>query len=115
MLAAEVCVLALNRQLQFPFLWLIPAAVVVLLIIAFLPLFVPIKHPAQNEQFWRAGIFYVNRDDPALFVRKRFRTGYTINFGHSWSWWVLSLILLLATTPIVLAVSMLINIRHLAR
>ena len=52
---AEVCVLALTHQLQFPLLWLIPAAVLVLLTIAFLPLFVPIKDPPpRNEEFWRA-------------------------------------------------------------
>ncbi|MFT3916457.1 MAG: DUF5808 domain-containing protein [Anaeromyxobacteraceae bacterium] len=32
---------------------------------------------------WRAGgLFYVNPDDPALFVPKRFGVGYTVNLGR---------------------------------
>jgi uncharacterized membrane protein len=47
---------------------------------------------------WRWGIFYVNRDDPALFVEKRFGIGYTLNFGNPRAWLVLALI---AVAPIV--------------
>jgi len=35
------------------------------------------------DRYWKLGLFYVNRDDPAFFVEKRFGVGYTINFGHS--------------------------------
>ena len=28
------------------------------------------------------GVFYVNRNDPSLFVEKRFGLGYTVNFGN---------------------------------
>jgi len=52
---------------------------------------------------WKAGIFYVNREDPSLFVEKRFGIGYTLNFGNPWSWAVLALIAVLALAPIVLA------------
>lgn len=38
---------------------------------------------------WRWGMFYVNPDDPAFFVEKRFGLGYTLNFGHPLSWWLL--------------------------
>jgi uncharacterized membrane protein len=48
---------------------------------------------------WKAGIIYVNRNDPARIVEKRFGIGYTMNFGHPESWVVLALILLL---PLVL-------------
>jgi uncharacterized membrane protein len=34
-------------------------------------------------------MFYVNRDDPALLVEKRFGIGYTLNFGHPGSWLLL--------------------------
>jgi uncharacterized membrane protein len=37
---------------------------------------------------WR-GVIYVNRDDPALFVPKRFGIGWTLNFGRPASWVVL--------------------------
>jgi hypothetical protein len=102
-------------QLHFPLLWLIPAAVAVLLAIAFLPLLAPFKQSPPDERFWKSGIFYVNPHDPALFVRKHYRAGYTLNFGNPWSWPVLALILLLATAPIVFAVTTLMNIRRLAR
>jgi uncharacterized membrane protein len=36
---------------------------------------------ADNSQ-WVLGVFYVNRDDPSIFVEKRFGLGYTINFGN---------------------------------
>ncbi len=38
------------------------------------------------DQYWKLGIFYVNRDDPALFVEKRFGLGYSLNFGHPGAW-----------------------------
>lgn len=31
---------------------------------------------------WKFGLVYVNRDDPALWVKKRTGLGYTLNFGH---------------------------------
>ncbi len=43
------------------------------------------------ESCWKAGIFYVNPDDPAIFVEKRFGIGYTLNFGHPLSWFILGL------------------------
>jgi len=38
------------------------------------------------DKYWKLGLFYVNRDDPALFVEKRFGIGYTLNFGHPGAW-----------------------------
>lgn len=35
-----------------------------------------------DDQYWYAGFFYYNPDDPALFVPKRFGFGWTLNFGH---------------------------------
>ena len=37
------------------------------------------RTPDKN---WKLGLFYINRNDPALFVEKRFGIGYTLNFGH---------------------------------
>lgn len=34
------------------------------------------------DECWKFGILYVNRDDPAFFVEKRFGIGYTINLGN---------------------------------
>lgn len=46
-----------------------------------------------DRRYWKAGVFYVNRNDPAIFVRKRTGIGYTFNFGH-WVAWVVMAILL---------------------
>jgi uncharacterized membrane protein len=35
-----------------------------------------------SDSYWKAGLFSANRDDPAVFVEKRFGIGYTLNFGH---------------------------------
>lgn len=36
----------------------------------------------DDDKYWKAGMYYVNKDDPALFVEKRFGVGFTINFGR---------------------------------
>ena len=36
-------------------------------------------------------MFYVNSDDPSIFVEKRFGIGYTLNFAHPVSWLILGL------------------------
>jgi uncharacterized membrane protein len=35
-----------------------------------------------RDECWKLGLFYVNRNDPALFVEKRFGIGWTVNFGN---------------------------------
>lgn len=39
---------------------------------------------------WWFGRIYANRQDPALFVERRFGLGYTLNLGNGWSWLVLA-------------------------
>jgi uncharacterized membrane protein len=36
----------------------------------------------DDDSHWKAGLFYVNRDDPAILVPKRLGIGWTINFGR---------------------------------
>jgi uncharacterized membrane protein len=36
----------------------------------------------DDDRFWKAGILYFNRDDPALFVQRRFGVGWTVNLGR---------------------------------
>lgn len=48
----------------------------------------------SDDRYWKTGLFYVNRNDPAIFVEKRFGIGYTVNFGNPWSWAILGLIIL---------------------
>ncbi len=52
------------------------------------------------EDCWKAGMFYVNRDDPALLVEKRFGIGYTLNFGRLAAWVLIALIVLMAVVPL---------------
>ena len=47
----------------------------------------------DDDALWRGGILYVDRDDPALFVPKRFGIGWTLNMGHPAAWTLLLLIL----------------------
>jgi uncharacterized membrane protein len=42
----------------------------------------PLTNGLADNSHWVLGMFYVNRDDPSLFVEKRFGLGYTINFGN---------------------------------
>ena len=46
------------------------------------------------DVYWRWGLCYVNRGDPALLVEKRFGLGYTLNFGNRWAWVILVAIVL---------------------
>lgn len=66
----------------------VPLAVIVLNVLTFLRF-----EPAMNEvadgpqspddeEHWRGGLLYVNRDDPAFWVPKRSGIGETINLGH---------------------------------
>jgi uncharacterized membrane protein len=40
----------------------------------------------DDDQYWKGGIFYVNKDDPSIFVEKRFGVGWTINLAHPLSY-----------------------------
>jgi uncharacterized membrane protein len=53
------------------------------------------------DSCWRWGIIYVNANDPALLVEKRFGIGYTINFGHRKVWAVLALVLVPAAAALI--------------
>lgn len=46
-----------------------------------------------DDRYWKLGLLYVNKNDPALLVEKRFGVGYTVNFGNPWSWLIIGLIL----------------------
>jgi uncharacterized membrane protein len=42
----------------------------------------PRPDSVDDDEHWKGGLFYVNRDDPALVVPRRFGLGWTINFGR---------------------------------
>ena len=56
----------------------------------------------RADRLWKWGLFYVNPDDPAFFVEKRFGLGYTINFGNRWTWVILAAIVLLIVASLVI-------------
>lgn len=41
---------------------------------------------ASPDSAWKAGLFYFNPADPAIFVEKRMGLGWTPNFGNKWAW-----------------------------
>ncbi|HEV2387163.1 MAG TPA: DUF5808 domain-containing protein [Candidatus Acidoferrales bacterium] len=47
-----------------------------------------------DERYWKAGMFYANPKDPALFVSKPSGLGYTVNFARPAGWAVLVALLL---------------------
>jgi len=56
----------------------------------------------QNDAYWKAGVFYYNPNDPAVFVAKRVGVGYTMNFASKWAWLVLALTLAIIVGSITL-------------
>lgn len=36
----------------------------------------------DDDKYWRGGLLYINRDDPALLVPRRFGLGWALNFGN---------------------------------
>ena len=46
--------------------------------------------PADSDRYWKLGIFYVNANDPSIFVPKRFGVGWTLNLGRVSTWGVIA-------------------------
>jgi uncharacterized membrane protein len=46
----------------------------------------------DDDRFWKAGLIYVNRDDPALLVGSRFGVGWTFNVANPTAWLVIAAI-----------------------
>ncbi|MBE1554828.1 DUF1648 domain-containing protein [Sporosarcina limicola] len=51
----------------------------------------------DEDQYWKAGIFYFNENDPSILVEKRSGVGWTLNFGNKWSY----LIVFIPLAPII--------------
>jgi len=51
---------------------------------------------ATPDHAWKVGgMFYYNRNDPAIWVEKRVGVGYTLNIGNSGAWLLIGMMLLL--------------------
>ena len=46
----------------------------------------------DDDLFWKAGLFYINRNDPAVLVPARIGVGWTLNLGNIAAWLVLAVI-----------------------
>ena len=44
----------------------------------------------DDDRFWKAGLLYVNRDDPAIVVGARFGAGWTLNLGNAAAWLIIA-------------------------
>jgi uncharacterized membrane protein len=44
----------------------------------------------DDDRFWKAGLVYVNQDDPALMVSARFAFGWTPNLGNRRAWLIVA-------------------------
>ena len=44
----------------------------------------------DDDRFWKAGLVYINRDDPALMVSARFAFGLTPNLGNPRVWLIIA-------------------------
>jgi uncharacterized membrane protein len=63
---------------------------------------VPVGDRTQDT-YWKLGIFYFNRDDPSTLIEKRFGLGYTLNFARPTTWVIMSLVLVGALVPVLVA------------
>lgn len=57
----------------------------------------------DDDRFWKGGLLYWNREDPAFFVSKRFGAGWTLNFAHPVAWLVLAVPVVIAGLSILAA------------
>lgn len=100
-IAAQIGWLAVAGWIDPGAPWLVVTGVVVflLLLLIVLAVFVLRYHRAvaawgesaktsradapDDDRYWRGGVIYINRDDPAVFVPKRFGIGWTVNLGSA--------------------------------
>lgn len=57
----------------------------------------------RDDDHWVAGVFYYNPADPALWVDKRYGIGWTLNFAHSASWFILAGLLVIPLAALAVA------------
>jgi uncharacterized membrane protein len=54
------------------------------------------------DRYWRLGVLYVNREDPALIVERRYGFGWTLNFGNPLSWLVVAALAAIAVVSVLI-------------
>ena len=99
---------ATSGRLLWPVLVLAFAAILVMLVATFVALKGIPRPPVRNPAAWRGGLFYVDREDPALFVPKKYGGGYTFNYGRPLAWVILFAFLIV---PLAIAIFAAVNAR----
>lgn len=57
----------------------------------------------DDDKHWKLGQFYFNREDPSIFLEKRFGIGWTINLARPMAWvFIFGIILLAVGIPLML-------------
>jgi len=54
----------------------------------------------DDDRHWKLGQIYFNKEDPAIFIEKRFGVGWTNNWARPMSWIIIGLIILIACSPL---------------
>jgi uncharacterized membrane protein len=67
----------------------------------------PLTDGLADNTKWKLGLFYVNRDDPSVFVEDRFGLGHTLNLGNRKAVALLVGILLAVLAPVLLSLLLL--------
>jgi uncharacterized membrane protein len=62
----------------------------------------------RHEGHYRCGMFYVNPEDPRLWVEKRVGVGWTLNYGRPAAFWITALLI----SPVFLALGAALLARH---
>lgn len=58
----------------------------------------------DDDVHWKLGQFYFNKQDPAIFIEKRFGVGWTNNWARPISWFMILGIIALAVIPMLLVI-----------
>jgi uncharacterized membrane protein len=59
----------------------------------------------DDDRFWKAGLLYVNREDPSVMVGARFGVGWTLNFGNPLAWLLIAGLVAVVTGLVVIRVA----------
>lgn len=58
----------------------------------------------DDDQYWKLGQFYFNKDDPTVFLEKRFGIGWTVNWARPAAWlFLIGIIILAVGLPLLLS------------
>jgi uncharacterized membrane protein len=56
----------------------------------------------KDDKYWKMGAFYFNKNDPSVFVEKRFGIGYTLNFANPVAVIVMAAIVIIIIVSIII-------------